>query len=111
MDFVPDSAFMEGRDDGTIFVLSMRYGSDASLESLPIVVETESPESGMYAADTIRFRLMKAADRTADKARMGIFESVDTLRMRIVPAPGWSMTIYPLDEITDVYSLTLEIKK
>lgn len=112
--FRPDTIYMEKTGPGkreTRGVISLRYNGSASLETLPLVIETESPEEGAYRSDTIGIRLLRGDRRMADKATLGVFETVDTVILNPHPAPGWTMTLYPANRegIEGVYSLTLEI--
>lgn len=109
--FTPDSSFLEGAK-GCKGVLSLRYAEDASVESLPLVMETESAASGAYRSDTVTLRLLPASRRSGNEARMGVFESVDTIPLMVAPEPGWTVTFHPATgdvEIRGIYSMTLEI--
>lgn len=109
--FFPDTLSLE-RGKADRMVISVRYGEDATLEGLPIVMETESPDDGYYRCDTIELKLLPIEKRTANRARMGIFETCDTFKLEHFAKPGWNLTLHPaLGEnlITGLYSLTLEL--
>ena len=114
----PDTVFLQAlaeRDSSATAdaLLTLRYGQDAFPEKIRIVVETENPAVAQYTCDTLAFRLLPLAARTADKGRIGVFETTDTLLRGVHPRPGWNVTLHPIDdgnEITNIYSLTLELK-
>ena len=109
----PDSTFLEDCEGKARGVVSLRYAGDAAEEAFRLVMETESPATGGYRCDTLQVRLLPAAERTANHARMGIFEQTDTINLPIQPAPGWSVTFYPASrgDLTGIYSMTFEILK
>ena len=110
--FKPDSAFLSARCRDVKGVLSMRYGMDASVEDIPMVVEMEYPSEGRFFSDTIRFNLLTAERRTANNATTGIFESVYNINLPLTPSPGWNITFYPASEHTEIrglYTLTFEL--
>ena len=112
--FIPDTLSI--RDTTAMAhrgILSIRYSSGASVENLPIVMEIESAHDGSYSCDTLRQRLLPKAERTAQKGRMGIFETIDTIKLPSNFAPGWSATFYPAleEDVEGIISLTLDIIK
>lgn len=109
--FTPDTAFLNGEArKGTV---SLRYGDKASAERLPVVMETECPATGVYQSDTLMISLLPGDRRTADNARLGVFETTDTISLAVKTLPGWTVTFYPAteDEISGIYSITLELIK
>lgn len=108
--FQPDSASM-AKGTPSMMLATLRYAADASVESFPMVVEQESPENG-YRCDTITFHLLPALDRRGANARMGVFETTDTLPMGRSLGEGWEVTLYPASGAIDgLYSLTVTLKK
>lgn len=110
--FSPDTSFVQ--DCSREAIISIRYEGKASVEDLPLVVETECLGSLSFSSDTICIKLLPGKQRTADKATVGVFETVDTLILPERPEPGWSITLYPLVDqkgVNGLYSLTLQLKK
>lgn len=107
--FCPDTVFLEKDLATARAVISLRYADGASLEKLAVAMETENPATGEYTTDTIRLRLLPASERTASRARLGVFEAADTVSLKGRPMPGWNATLIPLEDISGVYSLTFEI--
>lgn len=117
--FAPDTTFVVGLSSQCSAVLSIRYSDNASVETLPIVAECESPEAGEYWCDTLAIEILKVPARSADKARLGVFETVDTIPLRSQPTPGWSLALHPAlpflssenetNVIKGLYSITFEI--
>lgn len=109
--FLPDTSSLLRTQEAGKWVVSMRYGPQASVERLPLVVEMESPGEGGYSCDTIEIRLMPPEQRTANNSTLGIFESVDTLPLPVKASPGFSTTIHPATdaEAEGFYSLTFEL--
>lgn len=94
-------------------VLALRYTEGTNMEVLPLVMEVESPEEGIYRCDTLMVRLLPFSYRTADKGKMGIFETADTLSLPSRVLPGWTVAFYPAveDDIEGIISLTFDILK
>lgn len=112
--FIPDTSFLRPLDNhagakGMKAVVSLRYGGEAPLENIPVAVETENPAVGSYSSDTLDIRLLKMAERSASKGRLGVFETADTIALSQMPEPGWNITLHPLVSVTGLYSLTFEI--
>lgn len=110
MAFMPDSTHLKGEKARAL--LSLRYAEDASMESFPVVVETENPADGTYTCDTLRLKLLKAEERLASHGKLGIFETTDTLAVAVTTLPGWYISIQPAvnEDITGLYSITLELE-
>ena len=94
-------------------VLSIRYIEGAAIENLPLVMEIESPQDGIYRCDTIVVRLLPKTDRTANKGKIGIFETEDTIPLHTNVVPGWTVYFYPAmeDDINGIISLTFDLIK
>lgn len=110
--FTPDSASLQkGIDKEKVGLLSIRYSPKASVERLPLLVETESPSDGLFAADTIYIDLLPVMERTANRCRMGIFEVTDTLSLRGQVSDGWNICFTQVSgsEIDGIISLTFQI--
>lgn len=111
--FEPDSISLQTAD-AAMAIITLRYGAGASAVSFPIVVETECGGEGTFSTDTIRCLLLETEKRTANKARLGIFEKNDTLKLSSEPGPGWQMCLRLPDfedEIRGLYSITLTLVK
>lgn len=109
--FEPDSSSLSTNSVRKM-VVSLRYGADASAESFPIVMETESPASGSFATDTLSLNLLAAKERNASNSTLGIFEKCDTINLQTAPQPGWKVTFYPAvaeKEVTGLYSITIQL--
>lgn len=111
--FTPDTTFLlHGAGEA---VVSLRYASDAPVETLPLVVEMECPgaweNDGGFKADTITVRLLPSEARTANNAKLGVYETECSVPLGVAPAPGWSATIHPIcaEAVTGLYSVTLEL--
>ena len=112
--FTPDTMSVgDSTVTATRGVLSIRYSAGAEVETLPLVMEIESPGTGLYRCDTIREQLLPMAERTAHKGKMGIFETIDTVPLHSAVTPGWTVSFYPASEedIDGIISLTLDIIK
>ena len=112
--FVPDTISLEKNDDNPLTgVLSIRYAAKMPMEMLPLVMEIESPQDGLYRCDTIQQRLLPMDERTAGKGTLGVFESCDTILLHSRPVPGWSVSFYPASEedISGIFSITFELLK
>ena len=94
-------------------VLSLRYTEGSDIETLPLVMEVESPQDGVYRCDTLMVRMLSFGARTANKGKMGIFETADTISLHSNVVPGWTISFYPALEkdIDGILSLTFEIIK
>lgn len=110
LEFAPDSASL-ARGKASQAIIGVRYGADAPLREFPVVAETESRATGAYTLDTLTIRLLPLEQRTANNARFGVFESVDTIALPDAPKPGWSLTLHPAtaEDIKGLISITLEL--
>lgn len=109
--FVPDTMSLQLRSPRHA-VVSIRYAEDLNVEMLPVVVELSSTKTGNFDTDTVRPSILPFAMRTADKGRLGIFETCDTLDLKYKISPGNIFTLYPADtekDISGIYSLTFEL--
>lgn len=109
--FTPDTVNLE-RAKAKRLAYSLRYGMDASVESFPMVVEIDFPESTLPELDTISVRLLPKKERSANNSKLGVFELSDTLPMRMRATPGWEASFKPAGrgvEITGIYSLTIDL--
>lgn len=112
VNFIPDSSYLSKELKGVKGILMIRYNHDASIESLPLVLDIENPATGEYISDTLTIELLPADKRTANRAEMGIFESERDITLRQTPQPGWNLTVYPIGEgesLKGIYSITFEI--
>lgn len=108
--FSPDSAAVaEGTASKAL--ISIRYAADASAESFPLIMETESPAEGLYRSEVIRVNLLPREKRTAAQGRLGIFETCDTLQLCCKALPGWQIAFHPEvgESVSGLYSFTLEL--
>ena len=107
--FTPDTTSLQTTPKTC--VLSLRYGSNATAESIRLVVETESPEDGYFGTDTVTVRLLPERERTGGNGRVGVFETNDTLKLSVPPAPGWNVTVFPAEkeEVAGLFSITLTL--
>lgn len=110
--FEPDTFSLEGKTPRNV-VVSVRYGENLSVESLPVAIELESPKTGNFVTDTIDLPILPIGERTADKSRMGMFETCDTLPLKYKIMPGYRISIFhanPEVDVTGIYSLTFELE-
>ena len=113
VEFAPDSAVIGKCEAGTA-ELSIRYGEDASVERLPLVMEMENPNEGSYGSDTVSIALIAREHRTSGTASFGIFESCDTIRLPFTITPGCKISFHPVNStevIKGIYSLTVQLIK
>lgn len=110
--FRPDSVSLSPSGASTA-VIALRYGVNASVEELPLVVDTESPTDGYFRSDTIRVRLLPVKERSGANGTIGIFETCDTLRLPLRAKPGWELTVRPLTEesVKGLFSISLSLYK
>lgn len=105
---------LSGESTYDALVMSFRYSRELDVETLPIVVETESGADGSYRCDTLRIPFLSQGERTARNGRLGVFESADTLPELLNPSPGMEITVYPVGDrpqIHGLYSITLTLEK
>lgn len=93
-------------------IWTLRYSADASVASFPMVVETESPEQGVYRCDTVNVKLLPGGRRTADNAKLGVFEITDTIRLGYGVRPGWTISFYPatVHPVEGILNITFTLK-
>lgn len=111
LEFAPDSITLT-RNDIRKATVSIRYNDELRAEHLPVIVEIDSPKNRYYLCDTVSMTFLPLKERTADHARLGIFETSLTLPLRGRLMPGTKIRLYPADsemEEKGIYSLTLEI--
>ena len=108
--FSPDSSDVAA-GSSSMAVISIRYAADASVESFPLIMETESPSEGLYRSERIRMNLLPIEKRTGAQGRLGIFETCDTVRLCCKVLPGWQIAFHPEDSknLTGLYSFTFEL--
>lgn len=110
--FIPDTAAFER--DPRLLVWTIRYGENASVESFPMVVETDNPEKTSIDRDTVTVRLLPRRERTAARGSLGLFEVSDTTELPSGLPPGWSAVFYPVKEESEmkgIYSITIDLEK
>lgn len=106
--FEPDTLSLNGKRPGR-GVIILRYGADASVETLPVVV-MKNDGKGKRDCDTLTIRLLPFAERTANNGNLGVFEKCDTFALVPPPEPGWRIDMLPAiaeDSIAGMISLTL----
>lgn len=109
--FVPDSASLDKGNVRKAYV-TLRYGPEASVEVLPVVMERESPGEGIYSADTLRMEMLPARQRTGNRGNLGVFECTDSVEFPSSPGPGTEFTLRPLPQditIKGIYSITISL--
>lgn len=110
--FVPDSASLS-HDRGGKGILCLRYAEDVSLGTLPVVVDMEWPEAGIYRADTLVIKLNPEENLTGINRKHGIFEVCDTVTLDSPPDPGWRMAVRqlsPSDEVRGIFSIIFTLE-
>lgn len=109
--FTPDSVSLDSTGRGML-ALTFRYSATANVDEIPIIVETESSVLGHYSCDTLKVKLYEASDRTAGKARVGIFETTDTLLLKAPSMRGLEISLRPItpaEGIRGLFSVTAEL--
>lgn len=108
--FQPDSGYFDSIHP-PVGLISLRYGRGCPVSRFPIAVEAESPATGEVSHDTVFLDLLPGHLRNGDRSTLGVFESVDTLRLSPPPADGWTLTLTSLADtvVSSTYSLTLQI--
>ena len=101
--FEPDSEKLI-MDDAHRLVLFVRYKGDASLKTLPLIVETESSVDGFeYSLDTVKMMLFDERDIPLGRGNYGMYERADTFNLNYPIVAGWTLTVTPdvIGEETD----------
>lgn len=91
-------------DNARRLVLFVRYRADASLKTLPLIVETESSVEGFeYTLDSVWMRLFDDRGVPLGAGNYGVYEKADTFELTYPIIEGWNLTAAPAlaEEETD----------
>ena len=106
----PDSGSVAGKKISEA-VLTLRYLSEASAETLPVIVEQEWLDQGMALADTLNIKLLPDSLRSGTNSTLGLFEISLPLPTHLPVTPGWSVTLRPTTDVSGLTSITLTLKE
>lgn len=113
LNFIPDTVSLQ-KGDACRGILTLRYNANAPVKKLPVVVDMECPSDGYYECDTLEFELLPMEMRTGNNGKIGVFETTDTIPLKIPPKPGWELSLRQTANnagVSGLYSITFTLER